>query len=240
MKGAGGRVRPDPLITIRPITKWFSVAIYIIYNCYIASFWIVIDSVPVDVTRKPTWLDLKTHDLITCKSNVQLNFPKAFTTCVPWCVLVQSNTGVSFEARDLTCSCLAARQLTFLNKQLKSTWTQSPHVASNRIFSPWRSPRPRIWPTIHITAEVRQYARRLMYLWKKQKSQDGAGTELCQEGRLAADRHTDIPSYIETRRQAGRQTDRHTAQTDTLPSIEIKSIASTQENKQRLTHFFID
>ena len=106
------------------------------------------------------------HDLITSESNVQLNFPEAFTT---WYVLVQSNSGVSFAAGNLTFSCLATKQLTFLNKQLKSTWTQSPHVASNRIFSPCRSPKPRIWPTIHITAEVRQYARRLMYLLKDKR-----------------------------------------------------------------------
>lgn len=30
--------------------------------------------------------------------------------------------------------------LTFSNKQLKSTWTQSPLLSSKRMFSPWRSP----------------------------------------------------------------------------------------------------
>ena len=43
---------------------------------------------------------------------------------------------------------------TLLNKQLKSTCTQSPHLESNNIFSPWRSPRPRMYPTIDITAVV--------------------------------------------------------------------------------------
>ena len=104
------------------------------------------------------------------------------------------------ERRIPNLLCLATKQLTFLNKQLKSTWTQSPHVASNRIFSPWRSPRPRMWPTIHITAEVRQYVRRLMYLWK----------EVTRRGWnwLTAIRQADRPPNRLTDRQTGRPTDR--------------------------------
>lgn len=53
---------------------------------------------------------------------------------------------------------------TLLNRQLKSTWMQSPLVESNRIFSPCLSPNPRIYPTMDITAAVWAYDRRLEYL----------------------------------------------------------------------------
>ena len=54
--------------------------------------------------------------------------------------------------------------LTLLKRQLKSTCTQSPLVESKRIFSPCLSPRPRMYPTMDITAVVCAYDNRLEYL----------------------------------------------------------------------------
>ena len=55
---------------------------------------------------------------------------------------------------------------TLLNRQLKSTCTQSPFVESNNIFSPCLSPSPKIYPTILITAAVRAYDTLALYLNK--------------------------------------------------------------------------
>ena len=104
-------------------------------------------------------------------------------------------------------------------------------MASNRIFSPWRSPRPRIWPTIHITAEVRQYARRLMYLMTNKYYK----TELTLTGRQT-DRQTDRQTETE------RQTDILNRQTQLL-QLEVKSTSSSKhgclhsKNNQRFPHF---
>lgn len=45
-----------------------------------------------------------------------------------------------------------SEQLTLSNRKAKSTCTQSPVVASSRMFSPCRSPRPTICPTMDHTA----------------------------------------------------------------------------------------
>ena len=42
--------------------------------------------------------------------------------------------------------------ITLSKRKAKSTWTQSPVVASNRMFSPCRSPKPTMWPTMDQTA----------------------------------------------------------------------------------------
>mmetsp|Transcript_42631 Transcript_42631/g.76423 ORF Transcript_42631/g.76423 Transcript_42631/m.76423 type:complete len:225 (-) Transcript_42631:2912-3586(-) len=62
------------------------------------------------------------------------------------------------------------------NRQLKSTWTQSPDIRSIRRFSPCLSPRPRICPTIDHTAVVRENLNRA--------SNQLAGVENCFRNHL--------------------------------------------------------
>ena len=68
---------------------------------------------------------------------------------------------------------------TLLKRQLKSTCTVSPLVESNRMFSPCRSPSPSTYPIMLITAVVRAYATRALYLAHTHTHTPKAELKLC-------------------------------------------------------------
>lgn len=73
---------------------------------------------------------------------------------------------------------------TLLKRQLKSTCTVSPLVESNRMFSPCRSPSPSTYPIMLITAVVRAYATRALYLAHTHIHQKQKWNFVKQEGAL--------------------------------------------------------
>ena len=109
------------------------------------------------------------HETLSALTTISLKrslLPKPVESFqITYMYIAEQNWGQMYFGTNMDHRGIHSNSLfTLLNRQLKSTWMQSPLVESNRIFSPCLSPNPRIYPTMDITAAVWAYDRRLEYL----------------------------------------------------------------------------